>query len=423
MEDFRSPVEPQARGPLAGLKVLDLSRVLAGPWATQMLGDLGAEVFKIEQPGKGDDTRHWGPPFLDDGSNDAAYYLAINRNKQSLAIDLAQPEGAALVRRLAMACDIVVENFRVGGLAKYGLDYKTLSAAKPDLIYCSITGFGQDGPYADRGGYDFLVQGMSGLMSVTGRPDGEPGAGPMKVGVPVSDLFTGLHAVIAIQAALRHRDATGEGQHIDCALLDTQVNILANQASNWLNGGMVPGRLGNDHPNVVPYRDFRTADGNVLVALGNDRQFVRFCRLLGLDGLTEDPRFRNNASRAANRPALMAALESAIATWTSADLIGAMEQEGLPGGPVNSIPQIFDDPQIMARQLVRTLHRDTGAQVRVPGFPARLSRTPATYRQAPPRLGEDTDEVLAEQLGLDAGEIARLRAAGILGAAPTSDEE
>lgn len=413
MSDPARPVD----GVLGGVRVLDLSRVLAGPWATQMLGDLGAEVFKIEQPGKGDDTRHWGPPFLDDGSDDAAYYLAINRNKHSLAIDLSQPEGAALVRRLALDCDIVVENFRVGGLAKYGLDHQSLLAAKPGLIYCSITGFGQDGPYAGRGGYDFLVQGMSGLMSVTGRADGEAGAGPMKVGIPVSDLFTALHAVIAIQAALRHRDTTGEGQHIDCALLDTQVSLLANQASNWLNGGVVPGRLGNDHPNVIPYRDFRTADGNILVALGNDRQFFRFCGLIGRDDLIADPRFGNNAARAANRTALMAALEPAIATWTSADLIAAMEREGLPGGPVNTIPQIFDDPHIAARGLVQTLHRDSGAAVRVPGFPARLSRTPASYRRPPPRLGEDTDRILADRLGLDGGEIACLRTAGVLGGA------
>ena len=404
-----------ACGPLAGIRVLDLSRVLAGPWATQVLGDLGAEVLKIEQPGKGDDTRHWGPPFLDDGSGDAAYYLAINRNKRSLEIDIAKPEGAEIIRKLALESDIVVENFRVGGLAKYGLDYASLAQLKPDLIYCSVTGFGQDGPYADRGGYDFLVQGMSGLMSVTGRPDGEPGAGPMKVGVPVADLFTGLNATIAILAALRHRDATGQGQHIDCALLDSQVAMLANQASNWLNGGVTPGRLGNDHPNVIPYRDFRTADGNVLVALGNDRQFFRFCKLIGRDDLAEDARFGSNAARAANRPALMAALEETIVHWTSADLIAAMEAEGLPGGPVNTIPQIFADPQIAARGVVQTMTRDTGMRVQVPGFPPRLSASPASYRTAPPRLGADTEAVLAERLGLGAGDMESLRQAGVIG--------
>ncbi|WOK37210.1 CaiB/BaiF CoA-transferase family protein [Sphingomonas sp. C3-2] len=404
-----------ACGPLAGIRVLDLSRVLAGPWATQVLGDLGAEVLKIEQPGKGDDTRHWGPPFLDDGSGDAAYYLAINRNKRSLEIDIAKPEGAEIIRKLALESDIVVENFRVGGLAKYGLDYASLARLKPDLIYCSVTGFGQDGPYADRGGYDFLVQGMSGLMSVTGRPDGEPGAGPMKVGVPVADLFTGLNATIAILAALRHRDATGQGQHIDCALLDSQVAMLANQASNWLNGGVTPGRLGNDHPNVIPYRDFRTADGNVLVALGNDRQFFRFCKLIGRDDLAEDARFGSNAARAANRPALMAALEETIVHWTSAELIAAMEAEGLPGGPVNTIPQIFADPQIAARGVVQTMTRDTGVRVQVPGFPPRLSASPASYRTAPPRLGADTETVLAERLGLGAGDMESLRQAGVIG--------
>ena len=404
-----------ACGPLAGIRVLDLSRVLAGPWATQVLGDLGAEVLKIEQPGKGDDTRHWGPPFLDDGSGDAAYYLAINRNKRSLEIDIAKPEGAEIIRKLALESDIVVENFRVGGLAKYGLDYASLAQLKPDLIYCSVTGFGQDGPYADRGGYDFLVQGMSGLMSVTGRPDGEPGAGPMKVGVPVADLFTGLNATIAILAALRHRDATGQGQHIDCALLDSQVAMLANQASNWLNGGVTPGRLGNDHPNVIPYRDFRTADGNVLVALGNDRQFFRFCKLIGRDDLATDARFGSNAARAANRQALMAALEETIVRWTSADLIAAMEAEGLPGGPVNTIPQIFADPQIAARGVVQTMTRDTGMRVQVPGFPPRLSASPASYRTAPPRLGADTEAVLAERLGLGAGDMESLRQAGVIG--------
>jgi len=264
-------------GPLAGLKVLDLSRVLAGPWAAQILGDLGAEVFKIEPPGQGDDTRHWGPPFLEDGSHDSAYYLCTNRNKRSVAIDLAQPEGAAIVQRLAGQCDVLLENFRVGGLVKYGLDYPALSARHPGLIYCSITGFGQTGPYRERGGYDFLIQGMSGLMSVTGRPDGQPGEGPLKVGIPTSDLSTGMYAAISILAALRHRDATGRGQHIDCALLDSQVSLLANQASNFLNGGRVPRRLGNEHPNMVPYQDFATADGTVLVALGNDRQFRDFC--------------------------------------------------------------------------------------------------------------------------------------------------
>jgi len=401
-------------GPLAGLRVLDLSRVLAGPWASQILGDLGAAVFKIEQPGQGDDTRRWGPPFLNDGSRDSAYYVCANRNKQSLAIDLSQPEGAALVRSLAEKCDIVIENFRVGGLVKYGLDYAALSAINPALIYCSITGFGQDGPYKNKGGYDFLIQGMSGLMSVTGRHDGTPGEGPLKVGVPICDLSTGLYATISILAALHHRTATGQGQHIDCALLDTQVSLLANQASNYLNGGVVPRRLGNEHPNTVPYQDFTAADGDVLVALGNDRQFRTLCQLLGRAALADDPRFVDNANRSVNRKALQAELGAAIAQWKSADLLSAMDAAQLPGGRVNSIPEILADSQIAARGLIKTMQRDDGTPVRVLGFPARLSKTPADYRRAPPRSGHDTVAVLRDVLGLDEPAIAALAMKGIV---------
>lgn len=401
-------------GPLAGIKVLDLSRVLAGPWSTQMLGDLGAEVIKVEQPGQGDDTRRWGPPFLDDGSRDSAYYLCANRNKRSIAVNIADPEGAALIRRLAAESDIVVENFRVGGLVKYGLDYDTLRAAKPDVIYCSITGFGQDGPYKDKGGYDFLIQGMSGLMSVTGRPDGEPGEGPLKVGIPISDLVTGLYATISILAALNHRNHTGEGQHIDCALLDTQVSLLANQASNYLNGGMIPRRLGNQHPNTVPYQDFSCADGDILVALGNDRQFRDFCTLIGRPDLPEDSRFSANAGRSTHRAELIAEMQSAIGTWQSAELIAAMEKAKLPGGKVNEIPEILADPQIAARGLVHEMARSDGTPVRFLGFPAKLSETPANYRMAPPRSGEDTPAVLRAQLGLDDDEIKRLLESGVI---------
>ncbi|WP_380879382.1 CoA transferase [Sphingomonas sp. DBB INV C78] len=403
-----------ASGPLAGLKVLDLSRVLAGPWSTQILGDLGAEVIKVEQPGQGDDTRRWGPPFLDDGSGDSAYYLCANRNKRSIAVDLSNREGADLIRELAAQSDIVVENFRVGGLAKYRLDYPSLSALNPRLIYCSITGFGQDGPYRDRGGYDFLIQGMSGLMSVTGRPDGEPGGGPMKVGIPISDLFTGLYAVIAILAAIEDRHRTGLGQHIDCALLDTQVGLLANQASNYLNGGMTPRRLGNEHPNTVPYQDFACADGDVLVALGNDRQFQSFCSLIGLPDLPSDPRFVDNGARNRNRQALQDAIRPAVATWQSDQLIAAMELAKLPGGKVNEIPEILADPQISARGLIRHMTRSDGTEIRVLGFPARLSRTPADYRRAPPRSGEDTASVLADVLRISEQQIARLKADGII---------
>jgi crotonobetainyl-CoA:carnitine CoA-transferase CaiB-like acyl-CoA transferase len=401
-------------GPLAGLRVLDLSRVLAGPWTTQILGDLGAEVFKIEQPGQGDDTRRWGPPFLDDGSKDAAYYLCANRNKQSVAINLADPRGAALIRQIAMDCDIVVENFRVGGLEKYGLDYQSLSEINPKLIYCSITGFGQDGPYKDRGGYDFLIQGMSGLMSITGRPDGEAGGGPMKVGIPISDLVTGLYSAISILAAVAHRDRTGEGQHIDMSLLDTQVSLLANQASNYLNGGMIPRRLGNEHPNTVPYQDFSCSDGDILVALGNDRQFRSFCELIGRPDLPDDPRFIDNGHRSPNRKALQDEMRPAIAMWKSDDLIAAMEAAKLPGGRVNEIPDILADEHIAARGVIKDMVRSDGTAVKVLGYPGKFSKTPADYRRAPPRSGEDTRDVLTDVLGLSEGQVSTLVEAGVI---------
>ena len=401
-------------GPLAGIKVLDLSRVLAGPWTTQILGDLGADVIKIEQPGQGDDTRRWGPPFLDDGSKDAAYYLCANRNKQSVAINLADPRGADLIREIALGADIVVENFRVGGLTKYGLDYASLSAINPKLIYCSITGFGQDGPYKDRGGYDFLIQGMSGLMSITGRPDQEPGGGPMKVGIPISDLVTGLYSAISILAALAHRDRTGEGQQIDMALLDTQVALLANQASNYMNGGMIPRRLGNEHPNTVPYQDFSCSDGDILVALGNDRQFRSFCNLIGRPDLPDDPRFIDNGNRSPNRKALQDEMRPAIAKWKSDDLIAAMEAAKLPGGRVNEIPDILADEHIGARGVIKDMVRSDGTPVKVLGYPGKFSKTPADYRRAPPRSGEDTRDVLSDVLGLSEGQIAALLEAGVI---------
>lgn len=401
-------------GPLAGLRVLDLSRVLAGPWTTQILGDLGADVIKIEQPGQGDDTRRWGPPFLDDGSKDAAYYLCANRNKRSVAINLADPRGADLIRRIAADCDIVVENFRVGGLIKYGLDYAALSAINPRIIYCSITGFGQDGPYKDLGGYDFLIQGMSGLMSITGRPDSEPGGGPIKVGIPISDLVTGLYASISILAALTHRDRAGEGQYIDMALLDTQVSLLANQASNYLNGGMIPRRLANEHPNTVPYQDFTCSDGDILVALGNDRQFRAFCNLVGRPDLPDDSRFFDNGSRSPNRKALQEELGPVIAAWKSDDLIAAMEAAKLPGGRVNEIPDILANEQITARGIVRDMVRSDGTPVKILGYPGKFSRTPADYRHAPPRSGEDTRHVLARLLEIDDQTFADLMAAGVI---------
>jgi len=414
MTDQNTPPATHSGGPLAGLRVLDLSRVLAGPWCTQILGDLGAEVIKVEQPGQGDDTRRWGPPFLPDGSGDSAYYVCANRNKQSIAINLADPAGAELIRSMALQCDVVVENFRVGGLAKYGLDYESLRALKPDLIYCSITGFGQTGPMRATGGYDFLIQGMSGLMSVTGLPDGVPGAGPMKVGLPVSDLQTGLYASISILAALNHRNNTGEGQHIDIALLDTQVALLSNQASNWMNGGMQPRRLGNQHPNTVPYQDFSCADGDILVALGNDRQFRQFVNLIGCPELADDPRFAASSGRSVNRDVLIPAMQEAIGRWKAADLIAAMQNVGLPGGKVNTIPETLELPQIAERGLIHEMTRSDGTPVKVLGFPARLSATPARYDRAPPRSGEDTRAVLLETFGLDQEQFERLLADGVV---------
>jgi len=394
-------------GALDGVRVLDLSRVLAGPWATQILGDLGAEVIKVERPGSGDDTRGWGPPSTDiEGQDFSAYYLVCNRNKQSIAIDISNPEGAALVRKLAAESDVLVENFKTGGLAGYGLDYDSLRAINPRLVYCSVTGFGQTGPYAKRGGYDFLVQGMGGLMSVTG----ETAEAPVKVGVPVIDLFTGLYATIAIQAALRHRDQTGEGQHIDCALLDTSVAVLANQGMNWLIGGVTPSPMGNSHPNVVPYRTFAAADGHLIVAVGNDGQFAALCRVLGRDDLATSSDYLTNESRNRNRTTLEPELEREIAGWTSADLLAAMEAEGVPGGPINRVNEVFADPQVQARGMVTpvAMGEQDVPQVR---FPAILSKAPATIRRAPPALGADGAEVL-QGMGLSDTEMLRLSKAG-----------
>jgi len=405
-----------APGALEGIRVLDLSRVLAGPWSTQILGDLGAEVIKVENPARADDTRGWGPPFLQAGEQpwDAAYYFCTNRNKQAIAIDFAQPEGAELIRSLAAKADIVVENFKVGTLARYGLDYQSLKAINPRLIYCSITGFGQTGPYAKRGGYDFLVQGMSGLMSVIGRPDGEPGAGPLKVGIPASDLFCGLYATISILAALNHRTRTGEGQVIDCALLDCQVSLLANQGMNYLVGDQVPGRLGNAHPNVVPYRDFAAADDYILVTCGGDGQFQALCRLLERQDLADDPRYRNNAGRSQHRKELELALAHTIAQWPAAELLARMAEHGVPGGPINNVAQALADPHVQARDMLHRLRRDDGSEVTVIGFPAKLSATPATYRRAPPGFARDTASVLRQRLELDDEMLNQLQARGVL---------
>lgn len=380
------------RAALEGIRVLDLSRVLAGPWATQVLGDLGAEVIKVEKPGAGDDTRSWGPPFAAGLQDTAAYFMAANRNKRAVMIDMADPEGAGLIRSMVAQCDVLVENYKVGTLARYGLDYESLSAINPALIYCSVTGFGQTGPYASRGGYDFLVQGMGGLMSVTGPAGGEP----VKVGVPVIDLFTGLYAVIAIQAALHHRERTGEGQYIDCALLDTSVAILSNQAMNYLSGGPVPRPMGNAHPNVVPYRTFESRDGHIIVAVGNDSQFRALCRLLNLESLASDPDYASSAARSANRARLEPVLEVAISQRSSADLIAAMEAAGVPGGPINRLPEVFADPQVTAREMVESHQAEDGSAVSLVRFPAQLSRSPARIRSLPRNRGADTDKVLQD---------------------------
>ncbi|RKJ94569.1 CaiB/BaiF CoA transferase family protein [Alicycliphilus denitrificans] len=402
-------------GALAGIKVLDLSRVLAGPWCTQMLADLGADVVKVERPAAGDDTRHWGPPFLQDGAGrdtrEASYFTACNRNKRSITVDMAHPEGQALLRRMAQQADVVVENFKVGGLAQYGLDYDSLKALNPRLVYCSITGFGQTGPYAGRAGYDLMVQAACGLMSITGHADGEPGGGPLKVGVAVIDVLTGLYASNAILAALNARNATGEGQHIDMALLDVGMAVLANQAAGFLATGQAPGRAGNTHPSLAPYQDFQTRDGNVLLAIGNDGQFARFCAAVGHDAWAQDERFATNTARVRHRAALLERLAPLMRQRSTAEWIALLEDKAVPCGPINTIAQAFDDPQVRARGTRVDLPRDAGdgiATVATVASPMRLSATPVAYRSAPPALGQHTDEVLRE-LGLDAPAIAALR--------------
>jgi len=400
--------------PLEHLKVLDLSRVLAGPWATQILADLGADVVKIERPGAGDDTRGWGPPYLKaaDGqeTGEAAYFLSANRNKRSVAVDISTPAGQEIIRALARDCDIVVENFKVGGLKKYGLDYDSLAALNPGLIYCSITGFGQDGPYAPQAGYDFIVQGMSGLMSITGQPDGPP----TKVGTAVADLTTGMYGVIGILAALAHRARTGEGQHVDMALLDTQMSWLANQNMNWLVGGKTPVRQGNAHPNIVPYQDFETADGHVIVCVGNDRQFARFVAALELGHLAGDDRFATNRARVTHRDALVPQLEAAMKTRTTADWLRVLEDINIPHGPINSVAEAFADPQAIHRGMAVDMDHPSGVTLKTVANPVRLSRTPVSYRSAPPLLGAHTDDVLNE-LGYDGDAIAALRRDGVIG--------
>ncbi|MBD8475740.1 CoA transferase [Pseudomonas sp. CFBP 8770] len=405
-------------GALSHLRVLDLSRVLAGPWAGQILADLGAEVIKVERPGRGDDTRAWGPPFLADqagnSTGEAAYYLAANRNKRSVTIDFTRPEGQQLVRDLAAGSDILIENFKVGGLAAYGLDYASLSAVNPQLIYCSITGFGQTGPYAARPGYDFMVQGMGGLMSLTGKADGEPGAGPAKVGVALTDILTGLYSTVAMLAALAHRDKGGGGQQIDMALLDVQVACLANQAMNYLTTGVAPERLGNAHPNIVPYQDFPTADGDFILTVGNDSQFAKFARVAGHPEWASDPRFASNQQRVVNRKQLIPLIRQSTVFKTTEQWVAELEVAGVPCGPINDLSQVFADPQVVARELAIHMQHPLAGTVPTVASPLRLSASPVEYRHAPPLLGEHTREVLQQLLNMDALTYDQLHAAGVV---------
>lgn len=405
--------------PLEGIRVLDLSRVLAGPWCTQNLADLGAQVIKIERPGPGDETRSWGPPYLRDEAGrdtvESAYYQCANRGKLSMAVDIAAPEGAALIRELARQCDVLVENFKVGGLKKYGLDYESLAALNPALIYCSVTGFGQSGPLAHRAGYDFLIQGMGGLMSVTGEPDETPGGGPQKVGVAVTDLMAGMYATTGVLAAVIERQRSGLGQHIDIALLDCQLAMLANQSMNYLCTGEAPRRLGNAHPNVVPYQTFAASDGHLILACGNDSQFRSLCSAMDLNELAADPRFATNSARSVNRALLLPVLEEAFRTRTRDAWIDALEACGVPCGPINDVAQAFGSEHARARESVRRIAHPLAGTSPSVASPLRLSATPVEYDVPPPLLGEHTHELLDGLLGLDAARIDALCASGAIG--------
>ncbi|WP_412526243.1 CaiB/BaiF CoA transferase family protein [Burkholderia lata] len=401
-------------GALSHIRVLDLTRVLAGPWCAQTLADFGADVIKVERPGAGDDTRHWGPPYLKDPDGadtaEAAYYLAANRNKRSVTVDIATPEGQQIVRELAAQSDVVLENYKVGQLKKYGLDYDSLRAVKPDLVYCSVTGFGQTGPYAHRAGYDFIIQGIGGFMSITGERDGEPGGGPQKAGVAIADLATGLYSTIAVLAALAHRDRTGEGQYIDMALLDVQVALLANMNTNFLASGKPPVRWGNAHPNIVPYQTFQTRDGWIIVAVGNDGQFRKFVEAGGRPELADDERFATNPSRVRHRDTLVPILAEMVKARDKADWIAALEAAGVPCGPINDLDEVFDNEQVVARGMQVSLPHPCGADAKLVRNPIRMSATPPDARTAPPLLGAQTDDVLRDMLGYDDAKIAALRA-------------
>ncbi len=403
---------------LGHIRVLDLTRVLAGPWCAQNLADLGADVIKIERPGAGDDTRSWGPPYLRDAqgrdTSEAAYYLAANRGKRSVTLDIASAEGQEIVRQLARQSDVVLENYKVGQLKKYGLDYESLKREKPDLIYCSITGFGQSGPYAQRAGYDFIIQGMGGFMSITGERDDLPGGGPQKAGVAISDLMTGMYATIAVMAALTHRDRSGEGQYIDMALLDVQVAMLANMNTNFLASGNPPKRWGNAHPNIVPYQTFATSDSHIIVAVGNDGQYRRFVEAGGRPELADDERFATNPMRVRHRDTLVPLLAAMVKTRSKQQWINALEAAGVPCGPINNLDEVFDNPQVAARGLRVDLPHPAGGTVRLVGSPMKMSATPPRHDLPPPLLGEHTEQVLREVLGRSPEQIAALREQGII---------
>jgi len=426
----RADAAAVAPASLSGVRVLDLSRVLAGPWCTQVLGDLGADVVKVERPGQGDDTRGWGPPFLRDGlgaeTNESAYFLGTNRNKRSIAIDLARPEGRELVRSLACQADVLVENYKVGDLARHGLDFASLHALNPQLVYCSITGYGQTGPYRERAGYDYAIQGLGGLMSVTGPSDAElgdgaAGIGPQKAGVAVADLFTGMYATVGILAALRHRDREGFrrglGQHVDMALLDSQVAMLANLGANHLVSGEVPGRAGNAHRNIVPYQVFEAADGPFILAVGNDSQFAKFCELAGAPELAADPRYASNAGRVRHRAALVPRLAALIRPRLRAEWLASLESAGVPCGPINDLAQVFADPQVQARGMVESMKHPLTDALRLVASPLKLSATPVRSRRPPPLLGQHDAEVLADWLGWGTEQVGHCRRRGALGSA------
>ncbi len=408
---------------LAGIRVLDLSRVLAGPWCTQTLADLGADVIKIERPGSGDDTRTWGPPFLKDpaglDTGEAAYYLGTNRNKRSVSCDISQPAGQALIRELVQRCDVFIENFKVGDMARYGLDYASLQAVNPRLVYCSVTGFGQTGPYRERAGYDYAIQGMGGLMSVTGERD-DLGGGPQKVGVAVADLFTGMYATVAILAALRHAEHTGEGQHVDMALLDTQVAMLANLGANYLVSGKVPGRSGNAHQNIVPYQVFEVApaaDGHkdhLILAVGNDSQYAKFCEIAGCSELATDTRFLKNQDRVRNRATLVPLLEAVMKTRGKAEWLAALEQAKVPCGAINNLEEVFSDPQVRERGMVTEWRHPLQPQLRLVSSPIKLSKTPVRADRAPPMLGQHTEEVLRELLDCTDDRLSELKSSKVI---------